>query len=53
MLQIFHGDGMALPRCCPPGYALGGNLILIAACRPAQEFVIEGSSYAHRFGNSN
>jgi len=37
----------------PPGYAPGGNRILIAGYRPAQEFVIERSSCAHRFGNSN
>jgi len=37
----------------PPGYPPGGNRILIAVCRPAQEFVIEQSSCAHRFGNSN
>jgi len=41
---------------CPvalPGYAPCGNRILIAGYRPAQEFVIERSSCAHRFGNSN
>jgi len=37
----------------PPGYAPCGNSILIAGYRPAQEFVIERSSCAHRFGNSN
>jgi len=37
----------------PPGYASGGNRILIAGFRPAQAFVIEQSLYAHRFGNSN
>jgi len=37
----------------PPGYELGGNRILIAGYRPAQEFVIERSSCAHRFGNSS
>jgi len=37
----------------PPGYPPGGNRILIAVYRPAQEFVIEQSSCAHRFGNSN
>jgi len=38
---------------CPPGYAPGGNRILIADYRPAQAFVIEWSLSAHRFGNSN
>jgi len=37
----------------PPGYAPGGNRILIAGYRPEQEFVIERSSCANRFGNSN
>jgi len=46
--------GMALPRCPPPrGYAPGGNRILIAGYRPVQEFMIERSSCAHRFWNSN
>jgi len=39
---------------CPvtsPGYTPGTNRILNAGCRPAQEFVIEQSSCAHRFGN--
>jgi len=40
------------PRC-PPGYSHGGNLLLIAGNRPAQEFVIEQSLRARRFGNSN
>jgi len=37
----------------PPSYAPGGNHVLIAGCRPAQEFVIERSLCTHRFGNSN
>jgi len=45
--------GVALPRCPPAGYAPGGNRILIAGYRPAQEFEIERRSCAHRFGNSN
>jgi len=40
------------PRC-PPGYAPGGNSILIARYRPAQAFVIERSLCAHRLSNSN
>jgi len=36
-----------------PGYAPGGNRILIAGYRPAQEFLIERCSCAHWFGNSN
>jgi len=36
-----------------PGYAPGGNRILIAGYRPAQEFVIERSLYPRRFGNAN
>jgi len=39
--------------CCLFSYAPGGNHILIAGYTPAQEFVIERSSCAHRFGNSN
>jgi len=37
----------------PTGYTPGGNRILIAGYRPAQEFMIERSSCAHRLGNSN
>ena len=37
----------------PPGYAPGGNRILIAGYRPMQAFVIERSLSEHRFGNSN
>jgi len=37
----------------PLGYAPGGNLILIASYRPAQEFEIERTLCAQRFGNSN
>jgi len=37
----------------PPGCAPGGNRIVIAGYRPAQEFVIERSSCAQRCGNSN
>jgi len=37
----------------PPGSAPGDNRILIAGCRPVQEFVIERRLCAHRFGNSN
>jgi len=38
----------------PPGYEPGGNRILIAGCnRPAQEFLIEQSLCARRFGISN
>jgi len=44
--------GVALHRF-PHSYAPGGNRILIAGYRPAREFVIERSSCAHRFGNSN
>jgi len=58
ILQIFYlpenfeiGDGIAPLH--PPGYAPGCNRILIAGCRPAQEFVTERSPCAHRFGNSN
>jgi len=40
------------PRC-PPGYAPGGNRILIAGYRPAQAFVIERRLCAHRFSKSN
>ena len=41
---------------CPvalPGYAPCGNRFLIAGYIPAQEFVIERSSCAHRIDNSN
>jgi len=37
----------------PHSYVPGGNRIVIAGYRPAQEFLIERSSCAHRFGNSN
>jgi len=37
--------GLALPVALP-GYAPGGNRILIEGCRPAQEFVIE-RTYVH------
>jgi len=37
----------------PHSYAPGGNRILIAGYRPAQKFVIQRSSCAHRFGNSD
>jgi len=43
---------MALPRC-PHSYVPGGNRILIAGYRTAQEFLIERRSCAHWFGNSN
>jgi len=43
--------GVALLRC-PPYYAPAGNRIVIAGCRPTQEFVIERSSCAYRFSNS-
>jgi len=44
--------GVALPRC-PHSCAPSGNHILIAGYKPAQEFLTERSSCAHRFGNSN
>ena len=37
----------------PHSYAPDGNRIMIAGYRPAQEFLIERSSCAHRFGDSN
>jgi len=45
--------GVALPRCPLSGYTPDGNRILIVGYKPAQEFLIERSSCAHRFGNSN
>jgi len=41
---------MALPSLAT---RLVATLILIAGYRPAQEFVMEWSSCAHQFGNSN
>jgi len=37
----------------PTGYAPGGNLIVIAGYKPAQELVNEKRSSAHRYINSN
>jgi len=48
--KLYNRGGIAT---LPPPYAPCGKRILIAGYRPAQEFVIERSSWAHRFGNSN
>jgi len=46
--------GLALPRCpLATRLVATDNRILIAGYRPAQKFVIERSSCAHRFGNWN
>jgi len=37
----------------PPGYAPGGNRILISGYRLVQEVVIERSLCTHQFGDSN
>jgi len=43
---------VALP-VVPHSYVPGRNRILIVGYRTAQEFLIERSSCAHRFGNWN
>jgi len=58
VLQIFYqsenfGIGGGIAQLPTYDHAPVRNRILIAGCRPAQKFVSEKSSCAHRFGNSN